>query len=257
MKQSIYKAQCGNVASAATYHAVACRLVFALRGHSRLPRLSPTGELTIDERNHHQIRLIFWLCYIFDKEATLRSAQPPIICDEYCDLTLPEGYSENIYGVRQKSYPLDETPTHWLVSDLRLVLIKSKVAKELYSVTSLKKSDAELLLTIRELDEELERWRLSIPAPFAPSLSIRKDVILVEHLEQSGNMLQIELHMVYHHLLSIIHWASGRCVVNRNKQDRDTSFGLQSSLDLSVEASRSTMIFLSVAAHKLASDAFW
>merc|ERR1712000_727511 len=37
----------------------------------------------------------------------------------------------------------------------------------------------------------------------------------------------------------------------------DIHFGLQSSLDLSVEASRSTLIFLSLAVHHLASDVFW
>lgn len=245
------------MAAAAIHHAVACRIVFVLGGHRNLPRKSATGEMALEERQHHQTRLMFWLCYIFDKEATLRSGHPPIISDEYCDLTLPDGYLESIFGERRTSYDPDEEQTPLLISDLRLVIIKSKVAKELYSVASLKKSDAELLLTIRELDEELERWRLSIPAEFAPSLSIRKDFKLVEHLEQSGKMLQIELHMVYHHLLSIIHWASGRCVISRNHHDRDTSFGLRSSLDLSVEASRSTVIFLSVAGHRLASDAFW
>lgn len=253
----IWKAHGGNVAAASVYHAVACRIVFALGGHTRVPLLPKDRELNIQERHDHHLRSIFWLCYIFDKEAALRTTQPPIIGDEYCDLTLPEGYFEHIYGARRNTYELHEIPMPWLISDLRLVQIQSRVAKELYSVASSKMSDAELLLTIRELDEELECWRLSIPTDFAPSLAIRKGAKLNEHLGHSGNMLQIELHLAYHRLLSIIHCASGRCAGDPSNATSATNFGLQSSLDLSVEASRSTLIFLSIAVHRLLGEAFW
>jgi hypothetical protein len=214
-------------------------------------------ELTLQERHDHHLRSMFWLCYIFDKEVTLRSGQPPIVGDEYCDLTLPEGYREHVYRTRQSTYEPDELPMPWLISDLRLIQIKSRAAKELFSVAASKKSDAELLLTIRELDEELERWRVSIPTEYAPSLAIRKSAKLSEYMAQSENMLQIELHLAYHHLLSIIHRASGRCAGDQSNEASETNFGLQSSLDLSVEASRSTLIFLSLAAHRLDGEAFW
>lgn len=246
----------GSVSGAGIYHAIACRTVFALGGHTRVSTLPKDREPTIQERHDHHVRSMFWLCYIFDKELALRLGQPPLVGDEYCDLTLPEGYHEHVYQTRQSTYEPDEKPIPWLVSDLRLVKIKSRAAKELFSVAASKKSDAELLLTIRELDEELERWRLSIPTEYAPSLAIRKRAHLSEHLAQSENMLHIELHLAYHHLLSIIHLASARCAGNQSSETSETSFGLQSSVDLSVEASRSTLIFLSLTAHRLDGGAF-
>ncbi|OAA77122.1 Transcription factor [Akanthomyces lecanii RCEF 1005] len=252
----VWKAKVGSVSGIGIYHAIACRIVFALGGHTRVSAMRRNREPTIQERHDHHVRSMFWLCYIFDKELALRSGQPPIVGDEYCDLTLPEGYHEHVYRTRQSTYEPDELPIPWLISDLRLVQIKSRAAKELFSVAASKKSDAELLLTIRELDEELERWRLSIPTEYAPNLAIRKGAKLIEHVAQSENMLQIELHLAYHHLLSIIHRASARCAGNQSRETSETSSGLQSSVDLSVEASRSTLIFLSLAAHRLDGEAF-
>ncbi|KAL6868812.1 hypothetical protein ACO1O0_000132 [Amphichorda felina] len=253
-----YEGHCGNIDAASMYHAVACRTVFALGGHTIVPP-SPGGEreLSPQERHDSHVRMIFWLCYGFDKDIALRSGQPPIISDDFCDLTLPEGYPEGVFGARRDHYTPEDSPTPFLPGDLRLALLKSKAVKALYSAASLRKSDAELLRTIRELDEELERWRASIPEDFAPALSVRRDVKLVGDLNKSSNMLHIELHLDYHYLLNIIHCASGRCVVDWNGPDSDKSFGVQSSLELSVTASRSTIIYLSAAAHRLAGEAFW
>ena len=253
-----YEGHCGNIDAASMYHAVACRTVFALGGHTIVPP-SPGGEreLSPQERHDSHVRMIFWLCYGFDKDIALRSGQPPIISDDFCDLTLPEGYPEGVFGARRDHYTPEDSPTPFLPGDLRLALLKSKAVKALYSAASLRKSDAELLRTIRELDEELERWRASIPEEFTPALSVRRDVKLVGDLNKSSNMLHIELHLDYHYLLNIIHCASGRCVVDWNGPDSDKSFGVQSSLELSVTASRSTIIYLSAAAHRLAGEAFW
>ncbi|KAG9253563.1 uncharacterized protein F5Z01DRAFT_623805 [Emericellopsis atlantica] len=247
----------GAFADARVYHTMACRIVFALGGHIRVADIPQDRKPTPQERHDHNVRCLFWLCYFCDKDIALRTFLPPVIPDEYCDLTLPRGYVELIYGPNRSSRGAGEIPMPWFISDLRLIQIKSKVANQLYSFASTKKSDAEILHTIRQLDEELERWRLTIPAEFAPSLAIRHGVKLSEHLEQSAKMLHIDLHLAYHHLLSIIHYASARCAGARGSERSEIHYGLQSSLDLSVEASRSTLIFLSLAVHHLASEVFW
>ena len=257
--QMIHEGHCGNMQAASMYHAVACRTVFALGGHTIVPP-SPggDGEPSPQERQDRHVRMLFWLCYGFDKDIALRSGQPPIIADDFCDLTLPKGYPEGVFGARRDHYTPEDSPaTPFLPGDLRLTLLKSKAVQALYSAASLRKSDAELLRTIRELDEELERWRASIPAEYTPALSVRRDVKLVGDLNRSRNMLHIELHLDYHYLLNIIHCASGRCVVDWSGPDSDKSFGVQSSLELSVTASRSTIIYLSAAAHRLVGEAFW
>lgn len=210
--------------------------------------------LTLREREDRQLRLLFWLCYCFDKDIALRTGQPPIIDDSFCNLELPEGYLETHFNMQQKSIA-DDMATPCLIGDLRLSIIKSKAIRTLYSVAASHKTDAELIRSIRELDEDLENWRVSVPEAFTPALSIRKDVAHADALrEGSRSMLHIELHLDYLHLMNTIHWASGRCLVS---SDAGMSFGVKSSLDLTTEASRSIIIYLSSAAHRLVGEAFW
>ncbi|KAM0513440.1 hypothetical protein ACHAPE_007904 [Trichoderma viride] len=249
------EALCGRLESSSMYHAIACRTVYALGGHTLISDPPEDRDLTVNELEERQIRLLFWLCYLFDKDIALRSGQPPIMSDEFCDLTLPKDYLKNRFA-NDLSIP-QNIRKPFLPNDLRLSILKSKAVRALYSVGSLRKSDAELLHTIRELDEELENWRTSIPAEYAPSLSIRKDIKLAKDISQLTSMLHIELHLDYHYLLNIIHCASGRCVADWNEDGQEMIFGLESSLDISVEASRSTLIYLSEAAPRLAGEAFW
>ncbi|KAG5993089.1 hypothetical protein E4U43_003589 [Claviceps pusilla] len=245
---------CGRLQASSMYHALACRIVFVLGGHRIITTVPRDRDMTRQEHEDRHLRMLFWLCYIFDKDIALRTGQPPIIADQFCDLTLPDGYDEQRFSGRQKSARTGGLVQNtWLPSDLRLSMVKSKALQTLYSCTSLRMSDAELLKTIRELDEDLESWRMSIPETFSPSLSIRKDVKLAQDASVSESMLLIQLHMDYHYLLNIIHSASGRCTF----RDRNLTFGVQSSFEISVEASRSTLIFLSATASGVAGEAFW
>ncbi|KAL7791849.1 hypothetical protein V8C37DRAFT_416595 [Trichoderma ceciliae] len=247
---------CGHLQAACMYHAIACRTVCVLGGHTLASDAPKDRSLTDQELEGRQIRFLFWLCYLFDKDMALRTGQPPIMSDEFCDLTLPKEYLENRFSSQALS-GTGNSQRPFLPNDLRLSLLKSKAVSALYSAGSLRKSDAELLRTIRELDEDLENWRASIPAEYAPALSIHKHVKLADTLNMAKSMLHIELHLDYHYLLNIIHCASGRCVVDWNESGQEMIFGLQSSLDLSVEASRSTLIYLREAAPRLAGEAFW
>ncbi|EHK21433.1 uncharacterized protein TRIVIDRAFT_180483 [Trichoderma virens Gv29-8] len=247
---------CGHLQGACMYHAIACRTVCVLGGHTLANDPHKYGNLTFQELEERQIRLLFWLCYLFDKDMALRNGQPPIISDEFCDLTLPQEYIQNRFTPQSLTSTVG-SQRPFLPSDLRLSLLKSKTVSALYSAGALRKSDAELLRTIRELDEDLENWRASIPPEYAPALSIRNRVKLDETLDINTSMLRIELHLDYHYLLNMIHCASGRCVVDWSESGKEMIFGLQSSLDLSVEASRSTLIYLSEAAPRLAGEAFW
>ncbi|KND87494.1 putative transcriptional regulatory protein [Tolypocladium ophioglossoides CBS 100239] len=260
----LHETLCGRLQAGSMYHAIACRIVFALGGHVLL--VSPKLEgLSVEERENRHLRMLFWLCYLFDKDIALRTGQPPIISDEFCDLTLPEGYAENRFVInvsgsddRPSVAPYDDFQMPWLPSDLRLSLLKSKACYALYSAASLRKSDAELLRTIRELDEELESWRVSIPAEFSPALSVSKHTRPGADTNKSRSLLHVELHLDYHYLLNVIHCASGRCMVDwTGGPGTEKTFGVQSSLELSVEASRSTLVYLSAEAHRLAGEAFW
>lgn len=251
----MYDMVSGRMQSAAMYNSLACRAVYALRGHQRLFP-NPNGRvLSIEEREDRHIRLLFWMCYYFDKDISLRTGHAPAIDDEFCDLTLPEGYNQARWCSRKRD-PNNSTQDPFFPGDMELTLVKSKVVCSLYGNKAWQKSDAELIRTIRELDAELEHWRSSVPHEFAPQLSVRGGTTLASDLSVYMNMLYLELHLEYHHVLMVIHGASGLSALGH----APTSIilpGVRSSSELSVEASRSIIVFLTASADRIASQAFW
>lgn len=241
--------------AAAMYNALACRIIFTLGGHQRPFSRPKHRQLTMEEREDRHVRQLFWMCLYFDKDISLRTGYPPAIDDDVCDLTLPEGYEQRRWSSRTRD-PSNNTQDAFFPGDMRLTLVKSHVVNSLYGNKSGVKSDAELLRTIRELDAELENWRSLIPREFAPALSVRKDIKLASNLSKTMSMLHVEMHVEYHLVLSVIHSASGSSPA-ANTQIGNLLPGIQSSLDLSVEASRSTMVYLTAAADRIVSEAFW
>ncbi|KAK0389923.1 hypothetical protein NLU13_3496 [Sarocladium strictum] len=258
---TLYETSTGRLQSGTTFHAVACRMVFGLGGHTRLP---PKHITTRSDRERRHIRILFWLCYIIDKDTALRTGQPPLMSGEYCDLTLPDGYDEcyTTYLPRlHDKVPLsdDEAFTPHLPEDPRLSHLKEKVSRRLYSAQAVKKTNAELLRDIRELDEELEAWRLSIPAIFRPALSIsnKSRVDVGDCLPRS--MTHIIMHLGYHHVMTAIHRASSRCISGADAAADAEEWlpGVKSSMALALEASRSTLVYLRAAIRGVAGEAFW
>lgn len=193
---------------------------------------------------HH--RDLFWICYIIDKEITFRTGRPPAINDTSCDLTFPRDYLK--YDVLESS-DIPQYP-----GDLRLSLIKSKAYIDLYSPHALRKSDAEILRGIRELDDQLENWRQSLPPGNRPTLSFSPE----SGEPSKGANVHIHyllLRLEYHHCMATIHHASSRC---KPPDDQNTTVdAFESSLRLAVEAARSLMAFLLFAYPSLVPSTFW
>jgi hypothetical protein len=149
-----------------------------LGGHAYRPIKPYTADIGHRERESRQLRLLFWLCYIFDKDISLRMNQPPLMSEEYCDMTLPEGYVNSYLFLPDMDPSLatrldfDKNPFPLFPGELRLSQFKAKTTRLLYSAQAVNKTEAELFQNIRELDDELERWRLSIIPEYRPSLSI-------------------------------------------------------------------------------------
>jgi hypothetical protein len=184
---------------------------------------------------------------------------------DYCDLTLLDGYEDCYNYLRHLNdqIPLSDSEaslTPHLPEDPRLSHIKEKVSRRLYSVQTLKKTNAELLRDIRELDEELEAWRLSIPAAFRPALSISKGCrVDVGEMPLPRSMAHITLHLGYHHVMTAIHRASARCMPSSESAMDGEEWlpGVRSSIALALEASRSTLVYLRAAMRGVAGEAFW
>ncbi|GKZ23931.1 hypothetical protein AbraCBS73388_010536 [Aspergillus brasiliensis] len=253
---AIFELVTGNLQSTNYYGSIAARMVFLLGGHTT-DSLADDPETSRNEmtmRTRRQIRHLFWLGYTIEKDVSLRTGQPQLFTDDNCDLTIPPNYSENLFKLPTdcRQIPPEDMPEDPVYPvDIRLSIIKARAYNGLYSFKGLKKPDTEVLKKIRELDDELEEWRLSIPLPWRPTLSFVK-----ENPDPDANMHTVMLRLNYHLCMTIIHQASGRCR-DWSKEEGGIMHGLNSSLALSVEASRSTLLYLQASEHVLLDGIFW
>ncbi|KAK4251298.1 hypothetical protein C7999DRAFT_37639 [Corynascus novoguineensis] len=202
LPQSLYHLLLGQLQKAAVVHSVACRMMFTLGANTTVvPPLTSLPDHSWRVKN--QLRKLFWMIYCNDKEISLRTGQPPSINDDDCDLTLPHGYLDFKYVDDIPEFEnlfLDDTAVPLLPGDVRLDIIKSKTYTLLYSARAMRKSDAEVIRDIRQLDDELEAWRLSVPPGFRPSLSLRDEQQqpdLSELRKMERFMINVEMAVFY------------------------------------------------------------
>lgn len=265
--QHLHQTVTGRLQSAAMLHAVVCRAMFTLGGHVYVPIKPYSADISDEERESRQLRLLFWLCYTFDKDIALRLNQPPLLSDDYCDLTLPEGYVNSYLfpsSVEKLSFTdrlgADENFVPLFPGELFLSRLKGEAARLLYSAQAARKTEAELFHDIRTLDDEVEKWRQSLAPEFRPSLSISPSSVPNICSLTPTSMRYIFMHLEYHHIMTTIHRASGRCAspsTEGGPKIRGPNGGVQSSIDLTLEAGRSTLIFLKTTIRGLVEHAFW
>lgn len=216
----------GNIQAVDQFIAIAARMLYSLGGH-------------YPSQSH--VRTLFWVCYILDKDLSLRTGRFPVICDEHCDLTLPSAYSEHTVYLHASDQPF------W--TDLRLSIIKSKAYNLLYSPQALNATDAELIKSIRMLGEELDEWRLGLPPAHRPAFAEPSDAACKE-------IRWILMHLDFYHCVTMVHQASSRCTQWSESQTH--VLGVQSSFDICVAASRSTLRHLLKASQVYIHDPnFW
>jgi hypothetical protein len=245
----------GDLQSAAVSISIASRLLYKLGAHTNPAgvkssvHLMPYNKAIVE----YHVRDLFWVCYSFDKDISLRMGQPASINDLDCDLSLPLEYVrlQNSNIQRDDLKPDDHTlPLYpW---DLRLSKIKSDAYNTLYSVNASFKSDCQILESIRCLDAALEEWRLSLDSKIRPMLCFSSDMSTKPTL----NTQEVILRLAYYHCMSIIHQASDR----RNISKLDAGVGLEgisSSVNLSNTACRSTFSLLQARLAELKGDCFW
>ena len=259
-KQCIYYAFSGQIQLGSFAHAMSCRIAFVRGGHLQ-PQVSESiaGErsLDVDQRTSLHIRRLFWICYVFDKDFALRTGQPPSIDDDQCELSVPPEYRRVRYsGYSYDSGVIEETVAVTLPVDLDLSVIKSKVYRVLYSLRAMRKLDHDLLRDIRELDEELENWRQTVPAAWRPLIRFASTCTVDMPGGMHDKMRIFIVHLEYYYLMAMIHSASGRCQTWNNK-DSGERHGVRSSLQLCVEASRSTLFYLRSIRTLVPSESFW
>ncbi|KAE8157134.1 hypothetical protein BDV40DRAFT_279084 [Aspergillus tamarii] len=255
--QSILGILTGELQTATFYNSIASRFIIALGAHTMgdpcvVPESAVGGSRDKETRKH--LRDLFWLCYALDKDLSLRTGQSHSLRDEDCDLQLPPGYTEKQHS--RMSYSSMEN-AHGLLFpiDLRLSMVKSQIFTALYSHRGLQKNDAEVIRSIRELDEELELWRMSMPSNLRPKLSFAKESSEDQRVD---TMYLVLTHLNYYFCVNIIHLAGSRCGAWRSTSTPAGMMdGLRLSLTLSVEASRSLLLFLHHSESLVSVGSFW
>ncbi|KAM5372492.1 hypothetical protein ACJZ2D_007530 [Fusarium nematophilum] len=263
----MYRTFTGQWENATTLHSITCSLVCGLGGHFYQPMRPYDPAISYRERQSRHIRTLFWLCYIFDKDISLRSGLPPLLTEDYCDLTLPENYASRydhlspIQDDDSNAKSTYEGMIPHLPGDLGLSHIKEKACRLLYSPKAFNMADSQLLLHIRQLDDELECWRLSIPLEFRPKLSISPTCpLLSSEVNIPQRMRWTNLQLEYHYVMTAIHTSVRRCgaaYAEAGDLPDDLHQVFHSSSDLSLEASRSTLFLLKSPVCMLEKEVFW
>ncbi|KAK1722637.1 fungal-specific transcription factor [Colletotrichum acutatum] len=258
---------CGYWQEADSLLPAACRTVGALGGHLCQPSNALTGEISLSERRKQHVRNLFWVCYMSDKDSSLRTGQPPLLADIYCDVTIPENYLSSytyLRGLDEHLHPPDASGdadlTPHFSGDAQLGFLKEKVYRLLYSVQALSDKDNRLLISIRELDDEIECWRLSVPVDFRPALSVSLNTLLITpetklpHLRRYFHLL-----LEYWYLMIYVHTTVRRYDAHTIIGDggQDLHRVIHSSYDLSMEAGRSTLRCLRVCMNTFSNEGFW
>ncbi|KAF5645106.1 hypothetical protein F52700_2306 [Fusarium sp. NRRL 52700] len=240
----------GQCREAAVSFASACRMVCDLGGHFPLsrPAIFPQHIPTFDDQTRLHIRRLFWICYCYDKDMSLRTDKPPLLTSDHCDISDAE----------------DQTLWyHSLPRDTNLARIKENASNILCSPRAFKYTEGELLAHVRQLDDELEEWRLSVNASYRPRLSISSDLVfgLPASLSERDRMKErtyfINLQLDYLFTIINIHTLVRKCGDLEENLPDDLHSVVHSSADLSIEASRSIFRILDQIVELWEEDALW
>lgn len=222
---------------------IATPLIYTLGAHTIPINMVSEASLFFYDKSDTRCHLrdLFWLCYSFDKDISLRTGQPPCINDAHCELTLPSGYVRlHDINLQRGLLQIDKHMVPLFPWDLRLSILKSRVHQDLYTAHALQQSVSELLSSIRSLDEALERWRLALPADFRPNLYFSPET----PVSAKVNTMEVILRLSYYHCVTAIHEANSRCQILGNDLSGSRLDGVASSISLSITASRSILLYL-------------
>ncbi|KAJ6134653.1 hypothetical protein N7523_000975, partial [Penicillium sp. IBT 18751x] len=245
----------GDLQSAAVSISVATRLLYTLGGHTVADNVDSASALPPYNKGvlECHLRDLFWLCYSFDKDICLRIGQPPSINDSDCDLSLPLDYVRfQNSNMQRDTITVDDLTLPFFPWDIRLSKIKSKAYQALYSTSARRKSDSEILSSIRHLDAALEEWRLSLHSDIRPMLCLSRNL----PVQTTLNTQVVMMRLAYYHCVTIVHEASDRR--NISATNTESKFkGISSSASISTTASRSTISLLQGALPVVKGECFW
>jgi hypothetical protein len=147
-----------------------------------------------------QRKRVFWLCYILDRDISMRSGQPPVQHDDDIDVDLPRDSLNDGVGYIFLAHGL--WPMDFLRFRIQLAVIQGAIYRDLYSAKATRQSDDRRAAAVKELGERLKQWMSSISIFFQPEF-------LTQKLREPFDILHIViLHFTYFNCLTLIHRSS-------------------------------------------------
>jgi hypothetical protein len=188
------------------------------------------------------------MCYGADKDACLTTGRPPFLANEYADLNDADDHVAHQNAASELDEAFSNCPIVYdkllafLPKNPHVGLLKEKVFRLLYSPPALGISDSELLNRIRELDDSLESWRISITPGLRPKLAIVSSNVGPD--SAFSCLKAIHLQLEYNYLLTMIHTTVRRFGASLEPHavlPEDIHGVMHSSIDLALGAGRSTI----------------
>ncbi|KAJ5637535.1 hypothetical protein N7490_007414 [Penicillium lividum] len=234
VQQALYEIIFGSLQTASLFNTIAVRLLFMLGGHTLAPAANFPWCFESSAIISQQLRILFWLCYVIDKDVSFRAGQPPCINDADCDLTLPPHYIENLYSAYIPEDALGHfTPT--FPFDVRLSIVKSQIYTALYALSTVQKSLSDVEQTIRCIEHTLGTWRISLPSQWRPN-PVGLIIDCPKNLNLAGSIYLTWFE--YYHCVCILHLVRSRFVIPTGTPSTAGFNAIRSPLEISVEASR-------------------
>ncbi|PYH92368.1 hypothetical protein BO71DRAFT_357474 [Aspergillus ellipticus CBS 707.79] len=141
---------------------------------------------------------IFWFAYCLDREISFRFGQPPVQSDEAVSAALPmETLESDTYTV-----PIRDQPGSFNIfrSACELAQIRGHVYQHLFSAPAVKRPFDQILVSVGNLDEQLQTWKKSIPSEYQP------DSRTAAPFRQSPiSSILLHIHYTYYNCMIAIH----------------------------------------------------
>lgn len=144
----------------------------------------------------NQRRNVFWVFYIMEKAVSHNLGRPSVINDDDIAVELPP-----------KRPGLAVSPSGAIVYDIfqdqiTLAIIGSRIYSELYSASSLTKSEVDRMKILGKLDNHLQRWRDAIPFEIRPEHQIK--------CSDEQYISVVMMHLKYLDVVILLHRLSSR-----------------------------------------------
>lgn len=141
-----------------------------------------------------QRRNVYWVFYIIEKSTSHSLGRPSFINDDDVAVDLPPQKPVTIQKNGTKTYDFFQ-------DQIKLAIIGSRIYTELYSASSLTKSEADRMKVLGKLDDHLQRWQDALP------IEIRPEHPILCSEEQYASVIM--MHFTYLEAVIQLHRLSG------------------------------------------------